>query len=187
MSNNKIRRIGIGSSQPTTESPAHSRAATVARAALFGAVVFSGLFAGFLTAVLVLEASMRTAPAAVYVQVRQVELLHLDDLATVLLPAALLFTVTLATLTLLRRAPGRWPAVTAVILLAASLIISAAVNLNINSEQLGWSVLTPPPDWAHIRDRWQLAHLVRTGTAVCAFLVLTASTVTRRVSASGRR
>ena len=53
--------------------------------ALFAGLLFGGLFAGFLLAVLILEASLRRFPVSVYTQVRQVELAHLDDLATVLL------------------------------------------------------------------------------------------------------
>jgi Domain of unknown function (DUF1772) len=135
------------------------------------------LFAGFLLAVLVLETSKRTAPAAVYIQVRQVELMHLDDLATILLPAALLATAVLAVITVAKRLPGRWLALTALVLLAVVLLISATVNVPINAEQLGWSALSPPHDWASARERWQFAHLASTISALAAFLVLVKAAV----------
>ncbi len=146
--------------------------------ALFTGVLFSGLFAGFLLAVLILEASLRRFPASVYTQVRQVELAHLDDLATVLLPAALLATATLVVVTIARPGRTRWLALTALVLLLATFIISMLVSVPINTDQQGWSVLAPPSDWAGVRDRWQIAHLVRTTTAVCAFITLVAAAIT---------
>jgi hypothetical protein len=145
---------------------------------LFAGLLFSGLFAGFLVAVLILEASLRRFPASVYTQVRQVELAHLDDLATVLLPAALLATATLVVVTIARPGRTRWLALTALVLLLATFILSTLVSVPINTDQQGWSVLAPPSDWARVRDRWQIAHLVRTTTAVCAFITLVAAAIT---------
>ncbi|MCW2663815.1 MAG: hypothetical protein JWP83_4967, partial [Mycobacterium sp.] len=58
--------------------------------------------------------------------------------------------------------------------------ISALVNLPINTAQQSWSVLAPPSDWASVRDRWQIAHLARTITAVSAFTVLVVAAITER-------
>jgi hypothetical protein len=55
------------------------------------------------------------------------------------------------------------------------------VSVPINTYQQGWSVLAPPSDWARVRDRWQIAHLLRTTTAVLAFTILAAATTTRRL------
>lgn len=52
------------------------------------------------------------------------------------------------------------------------------VGVPINTDQQGWSVLAPPSDWARVRDRWQIAHLIRTTTAVCAFITLVAAAIT---------
>jgi uncharacterized membrane protein len=167
--------------------PFQRRADIIARSALLVGVLFSGLFAGFLLAVLVLEASMRSLPAAGYVLVRHVELAHLDDLATVLLPVVLLATATLAVITVVRRAPGRWLAVTGLVLLAVALIVSVLVSVPINTEQAIWSAVAPPHDWSDVRDRWQLAHLARTVAAACAFLVLAVAAVTQRPTSTRRQ
>ena len=140
----------------------------------YGAVVFSGLFAGFLVTVLVVECSMRSESAAVYTQVRLIELKHLDDLATVLLIPALLAVAVLAVVSVRRRTPRRWVVVVALLLLLTTLVISVSVSVPINTMQQGWSVASPPADWSGVRDRWQLAHAARTATAVLAFLILTA-------------
>jgi uncharacterized membrane protein len=149
----------------------------------FAAVLFSGLFAGFLTTVCVLEASMRGEGAAVYTQVRLVELRHLDDLATALLPAAILASGALAITTIRRPASGRWLSLGALLLLLATLAISVSISVPINTAQQSWSVLGPPADWSSVRDRWQLAHAARTGTAALAFVLLIAAALPHRIAA----
>jgi hypothetical protein len=72
-----------------------NRPALLQTTSAFGAVLFTGLFAGFLTTVLVFEASLRGFGAAVYTQVRLIELEHLDDLATALLVPAILASAAL--------------------------------------------------------------------------------------------
>jgi uncharacterized membrane protein len=146
----------------------------------FAAVLFSGLFAGFLTTVLIFEASLRSRGASVYTQVRLIELEHLDDLATALLPPAILATAVLTLAVIRRRGSGRWLTLTALLLLLTTLAISVSISVPINTDQLSWSVLTPPRDWSTVRDRWQLAHAARTTTAVVAFVLLTAAVVRPR-------
>jgi hypothetical protein len=140
-------------------------------------LLFTGLFAGFLLGVLVLENSLRGYGAAVYTQVRQVELDSLDTLASVTLIPAIVTTVLLALRT---RGNDRRLVLAALALLALVFVTSLAINLPINGDQAGWSVQSPPADWASIRDRWQLAHLIRTLAAILAFASLTAATLTRR-------
>lgn len=148
----------------------------------FAAVLFSGLFAGFLTTVLVLEASMREVGAGVYTQVRLIELEHLGGLATALLLPAILGAAALTLAVIRRRGSGRWLALTAVLLLLASLAISVMISVPINLDQQSWSVLAPPGDWSKVRDRWQLAHAARTTTAALAFVLLTAAALPLRWS-----
>jgi uncharacterized membrane protein len=141
----------------------------------FVAVLFSGLFAGFLTTVLVVEATLRGYGSAVYTQVRLIELEHLDDLATSLLVPAILASVVLAVAVIRRRDTKRWLPLTAVLLLLATLVISVSISVPINTAQASWSVMAPPADWSAVRDRWQLAHVARTTTSALAFVLLTAA------------
>jgi hypothetical protein len=140
-------------------------------------LLFSGLFAGFLLGVLVLENSLRGYDAAVYTQVRQVELDSLDTLASVTLIPAIITTVLLA---IRARGNNRRLVLVAVALLLLVFVTTLAINLPINADQANWSVQNPPADWATLRDRWQLAHLVRTAAAILAFTSLTAATLTHR-------
>jgi hypothetical protein len=48
-------------------------------------------------------------------------------------------------------------------------------------------VLAPPQDWADVRDRRQIAHLVRAIAAVCAFIVLAAAAITQRPTSTRRQ
>lgn len=144
------------------------------------AVVFSGLFAGMLLAVAVLESSMRGLAAPVYTQVRLVELDRLGGLASILLMPAIIAAAVLAWSALRRRGAGRWLTLTALLLLLTAFAISVAINVPINTAQQGWSVAAPQSDWSGVRDRWQLAHVARTSTAALAFVLLAAVTTSRR-------
>jgi uncharacterized membrane protein len=140
-------------------------------------LLFSGLFAGFLACVLVIELSLRAAGASVYTQVRLVELDHLDTLAAATLLPAILATAMLVVQA--RRRPGWWIPLTALGLLLAVFVLTLTVNLPINHDQATWNPTGPPADWKAVRDRWQIAHAVRTVAAVLAFTGLTTAAARR--------
>ncbi|GIF64280.1 hypothetical protein Ais01nite_23150 [Asanoa ishikariensis] len=147
--------------------------------ARFVCALFTGTFAGFLVGVLVLELALRGYDEHVYTQVRHVELVRLDDLASATLVPALLTAALLVALTARGRGRGFWLTTAALALLATVFVISLLVNLPINGDQVGWSVQAPPRDWAGIRDEWQIAHAARTAAAVVAFGCLLAAAMTR--------
>ena len=64
-------------------------------------------------------------------------------------------------------------------LLALVLVTTLVINLPINGDQVDWSVQSPPSDWASVHDRWQVAHVVRTVSAVLAFGALIVAAVSR--------
>jgi uncharacterized membrane protein len=129
--------------------------------------------------VLVLELSLRYYGAAVYTQVRQVELDSLDTLASVTLIPALVSTLIVAVLAIRARGNERWLVLAGFALLVVVFATTLAVNLPINGDQADWSVQTPPADWASVRDRWQVAHAIRTVAAVAAFGSLIGATIAR--------
>lgn len=140
----------------------------------FVGLLFAGLFAGFLVGVLVLELSLRNFDGSIYTQVRLVELDSLDKLAVITLLPALVTTAVLVYRTF--RTNTRWLTVAALALLVFVFGLTIVVNLPINADQSEWHVQSPPADWSDVRDRWQIAHAVRTAAAVVAFgfLALTA-------------
>ena len=144
-----------------------ARAIAVA-AARFVTLLFGGLYAGFLLAVLVLEATLRGATEEVYVVVQQVKHANLNLLAA----ATITPTIAGGVLLLLLMRPRRsWPfALGAVGLLCilVALATTLLVNVPINAAQMRWSPQAPPADWAAVRDRWQAAHALRTALAVVA-------------------
>jgi uncharacterized membrane protein len=135
----------------------------------FVSLLFGGVFAGFLITVLVIESTLRSFDASVYTQVRQVELARLDDLASATLIPTLIATALLIAFTARRTGPVFWLTLTALVLLLTVLATSLIFNIPINNDQVNWNVQAPPPDWASVRDRWQIAHAVRTGAALLAF------------------
>ncbi|MEV0798637.1 anthrone oxygenase family protein [Kribbella sp. NPDC050281] len=139
-------------------------------------LLFSGLFAGFLLGVLVLENSLRGFNGSVYTQVRLVELDSLDTLASVTLIPAIVTTVVLA----IRARGNDRRVLVAVALLVLVFATTLAINLPINADQASWSVQNPPADWGTVRDHWQVAHLIRTVAALLAFGSLIGATLTHR-------
>ena len=159
-------------SRPAETAPADPDATMTMRVTRLVGLVFSGLFAGFLVAVLVLESSLRSFNGPDYTQIRQAELDNLDRLAAATLIPATIATMILVISYFRARSRTRWLALTALALMAAIFVVTLTVNLPINSDQLDWSAHAPPADWADVRDRWQIAHAVRTVAAVVAFGLL---------------
>ncbi|MYS84630.1 DUF1772 domain-containing protein [Embleya scabrispora] len=143
-------------------------------------LLFAGLFAGFLVAVLVLEMSLRDSGGEVYTQVRQVELDSLDKLAVVTLVPALVTAALLVVLGARTRGRDFWLTSIALALLVGVFVLTLTVNMPINADQLDWHPQSPPDDWADVRDRWQIAHAIRTVAGVLAFGTLVVARSTQR-------
>ncbi|QIS10389.1 DUF1772 domain-containing protein [Nocardia arthritidis] len=152
--------------------------------ARLASLLLVGTFTGFLLTVLVLELSMRGADGPTYVTVRHIELNSMDRLASATLLPALVVTAVLAATAL--RGHRLFPIV-ALTLLIGVLILTLTVNLPINADQRDWVSTVPPVDWADVRDRWQLAHAIRTCTAAIAFILLATAAVLRRTAGSASR
>jgi uncharacterized membrane protein len=150
-------------------------------------VVFGGVFAGFMITILVLELSLRTFSASVYTQVRQVELVRMDTLATATLIPTIVGTAVVIALGLKWGRPGLGLSSAALGLLLVVLVTTVVVNLPINSDQVDWSVSRPPSDWASDRNRWQVAHAIRTVAASLAFGCLVFSAGVHRARRGGAR
>src|SRR5215475_3317524 len=112
----------------------------------FANLVFAGVFAGFLVAALVVELTLRSYGASVYVQVRHVELAHLDELASATLLPALVTAVVLTVVTFRTRGREQWLTLAALALLVVVFVTTLSVNLPINHDQLQWNVQSPPSD-----------------------------------------
>ena len=132
------------------------------RASLLG----GGVLAGVALTVLVLELALRRLPGPLYVAVRHAEFGGFTGfVGAVFLPTLVAVTV----FTALARRHGRArPAAAALVLLLLALVVTVLVNAPINVEQLAWDAQAPPADWAGVRDRWQIAHAVRTAAIVAA-------------------
>ncbi|MEC3980497.1 anthrone oxygenase family protein [Amycolatopsis sp. H20-H5] len=151
-------------------------AETVDRALRWAGLLFTGLFAGFLATVLIVELSARSFDGTVYTHVRLVELVALDVFATVLLIPALIIAALQAVLAFRRRSRARWSSAVVLVLLVLVLVTTLVINLPINADQLAWNPQAPPADWAQVRDRWQSAHAVRAAAALLAFGLLVGRT-----------
>jgi hypothetical protein len=145
----------------------------------------AGLFAGGALAVLILELALRRLDGPAYVQVRQAEHDYFPWYIGVLLVPT--YAATLLLVILARKAGSRAlrPAAAALVLLALALVVSFAVNAPINLAQINWNAQAPPADWASVRDRWQVAHAVRTVLCVLALGCLATAVIDRPLERAG--
>jgi uncharacterized membrane protein len=132
----------------------------------------SGMLAGVAVTVLVLELALRGLSGPEYVRVRQAEYAPFTWFIGALLVPTLVAVAVLAHRARRERGPALRPVAWALALLLLALLVSLVVNGPINVQQAGWDVQAPPADWARVRDRWQIAHAVRTVALIGAFCCL---------------
>ena len=154
------------------------------RAARSLAMLGCAILTGVAATVLVLELALRQLDGPEYVRVRQAEYVYFTWFIGIVFVPTFLAIAMLAIRT--RRAPSS-ATLSALVLLVVAGVITFLVNGPINLEQQTWNVQTPPTDWAQLRDRWQLAHAVRTVLIALALCLLTATDRKRAVAGEGRK
>lgn len=132
-----------------------------------------GMLAGVALTVLFLELALRRLTGPEYVRVRQAEYAPFTWFIGALLVPTLVAVVILVRQARKGHGPALRPVAWALVLLLVALVVSLVVNGPVNVEQMDWNVQAPPGDWARVRDRWQIAHAVRTVALVLAFACLT--------------
>jgi hypothetical protein len=168
--------------RPPRRSPVGTRMMTdamVVRITRWASLLCGGLLAGIAVTVLIVELALRRLDGPEYVRVRQAEFDFFTWFVGTVFVTALIAVAMLVILAYRTRSPALRPASIALGLLLLSAGITLAINGPINVEQLGWSVQVPPADWMTVRDRWQIAHAVRTIAIVLAFGCLTAGLIDR--------
>ncbi|MFE7168354.1 anthrone oxygenase family protein [Streptomyces sp. NPDC057616] len=139
------------------------------RVVRYTSLLGSGLLAGVALTVLFLELALRDLTGPEYVRVRQAEYAPFTWFIGILLVPTLVAVVILVLRARTERSPELPRLAWALGLLLVALAVSLVVNGPINMEQMDWSAQAPPGDWARVRDRWQIAHAVRTVALVVAF------------------
>jgi uncharacterized membrane protein len=164
--------------------------ARIVRTVRWTSLLGGGLYAGGALATLVLELALRRLDGPAYVEVRQATHVYFPWIIGALLVPTYGAVALLAVLA--RRAgSAAWrPAAAALVLLVLALVVSFVFNAPVNVDQMGWTPQEPPADWADIRDRWQIAHAVRTVLCLVALGCLASAVIDRPfggVEASGGR
>ena len=73
----------------------------------------------------------------------------------------------------------RWLVLGALGCLLAGLLVTVAVHFPMNAEIATWQPTSPPPNWEELRERWVMAHAVRSGLTVAALALVAAAGVRR--------
>lgn len=131
------------------------------------------ILVGVALTVLVLELALRRLDGPAYVAVRHAEYDYFTWFIGLVFVPTIVTVIMLVVTTYRAHSPLRRPALLALGLIVVAIAITLAVNGPINVEQLSWSTQSPPADWAHLRDQWQIAHAVRTLALILALAALT--------------
>ena len=153
--------------------------ATLVKITRYVSLLGCGMLAGVAVTVLVLELALRRLNGQEYARVRQAEFAFFTPFIGAVLLSTLVAVAMLVIHARKTHSIALGPAVIALVLLLLALLVSLAVNGPVNVDQLSWNVQAPPTDWARIRDRWQIAHAVRTLAILLALGYLSAAILDR--------
>ncbi|MEU4293078.1 anthrone oxygenase family protein [Kribbella sp. NPDC026596] len=150
------------------------RSGILARIARSASQICCGILVGVALTVLVLELALRSLDGPHYVVVRQAEYEYFTWFIGAVFVATLIAVVTAVTQAYKADRSLLRPTLIALVLILLAVAVTLVVNGPINLEQQRWNAQAPPTDWARIRDRWQMAHAVRTAALCVALGYLTA-------------
>ncbi|MEV5985909.1 anthrone oxygenase family protein [Streptomyces sp. NPDC052051] len=153
--------------------------AQVVKITRYVSLLGGGVLTGGALTTFVLELALRRLGALTYIQVRQAEHDYFPWFIGAVFGPTFIAVVMLVVLARKAGSPALRPAATALVLLVLALVVSFVVNVPINLDQFDWNAQAPPEDWAGIRDRWQIAHAVRTTLCVIALGCLGAAVIDR--------
>jgi hypothetical protein len=163
--------------------------AGLVKLARYVSLLGAGVATGGALAVLVLELALRRLGGPAYIQVRQAEHAYFPWYLGAILAPTFIAVAMLVIFARKAGSPALRPAAAALLLLVLALVVSFVVNAPINIAQIDWNAQAPPADWASVRDRWQIAHAIRTLFCVIALGYLAAAVIDRpfeRADISGR-
>ena len=150
----------------TTQQRAAARTNTgilAVRATEFVAIFLQVLVVGaFWGSWIGLSRSIDTLTPGTFVEVGHVMMADYGPIMSVLMPAAILFTLISTVLVYNRRATAGYLLFVGFTCVVAATAITLLVNVPIDTMMAGWTHATLPPDWTQIRDRWETFHTVRT-------------------------
>ncbi|TCO51285.1 uncharacterized protein DUF1772 [Kribbella antiqua] len=145
---------------------------------LVGCAILTGVAA----TVLVLELALRSLDGPAYVGVRQAEFWYFNWFIGLVFVPTIVAVAVLVVQARRAQSTERRAVVIALVLLLVASVVTVVVNGPINLEELGWNVQAPPADWARVRDRWLIAHAVRTVAIAVALGYLSVATLGRRTT-----
>src|SRR5262245_32237323 len=118
----------------------------------------------------------RTQSGSLFIEVHQGRDLVAARVMPILGNAAILF-VALAVFSA-RAAPVAFElSLAGLVLLIGDMAVTLTCNVPLNRKVQSWQANAPPPEWTHVRDRWERFHSIRTVLIVLGFALFAASVV----------
>lgn len=120
--------------------------------------------------------STRGFTPSTYVEVQQATIRNLRPVMGTLMPAAVAANaVTVALGVRERHSPAFTLTSVGLGAQLLALVLTAAIELPINTRVMTWSPAQPPPGWEAVRNRWAEVHTARTAAAVVGLTCLVAA------------
>ena len=116
-----------------------------------------------------LTRSIRAFSPAEFIHIGQVIIANVAAPMRIIFPACLFFMLLSLVAYPEKKTIGFYWGVAALVLLAATLVITLTILVPIDNEIREWTAATAPPNWDSLRNRWDQFHTVRTFTALGSF------------------
>jgi uncharacterized membrane protein len=112
---------------------------------------------------------------------------NLGLVMAILMPAAILTTLPVLFLLYRRRSGARYPTLVGFVLFVIALLVTLIVEVPIDNHIAAWTVTSLPANWHHLRDRWELFHVIRTWVSVIGLALLIAGALLVRDTSTVQR
>jgi uncharacterized membrane protein len=134
--------------------------------ALMLLLLVTGLFWGTWFA---LSRSIQEFTSAEFIHIGKVIIKNVANPMKIIMPTCILLMIASLWFYPMKRSPGFYFNIAAVVLIVITLFITLLVEVPIDNHIKTWSASSLPKDWEQIRDKWQRFHTVRTITSIMSF------------------
>jgi uncharacterized membrane protein len=127
-----------------------------------------------------LSRTIEKASPEVFLGIGHMSINNLGAPMRILMPATIISIVALLYISIRQKFTHTWLVGVALACMLGVILVTLTVSVPIDNHIKVWTVSSLPRDWASQRDRWEMAHTIRTFLSVGAVAALAGYSTTRR-------